>query len=248
MSVASLSDRTSIFDKIPPDLRVTIIQDEPDFVVISKPCNLRSVPGHLHRPSTANSEVEAGDLDLPNRRRRKWDQVGIEETPNGNFTGSTNDVTRRTAQEAWVVALQSFANDKDISTALQLRSSWSNENPVESCLVRLAASAKDSIPRRYKHFVKYLHRNQKRLFPEEYRSSHIIGHDSRDIIDIHRRLQTRMREIMNQPEMTAPEESAFGQLKILCGNDDSRAYPEIELRVVHRLDCEVCINLYCGYC
>jgi hypothetical protein len=90
---SSFQERLS---QIPEHLRIRVLHDAADFVVIEKPCHLRSVPGHAVPPPS-------------NKRKR----------PKSSDDGNN----RRNAQEAWVLAIQSFQqeepNDDDDDVAAQ---------------------------------------------------------------------------------------------------------------------------------
>ena len=135
---SSMKSRTETGDtlaQVPEALRIRVICDTSDFVVIEKPCHLRSVPGHASPPAS---------------RKRK--QPGSEKTSS----------ERRTAQEAWVLAIQSFLQDEASSP----EGSESKEDIAERCIAILSkfdAGALASIPRKLKVFQRYLERNQKKF-------------------------------------------------------------------------------------
>jgi tRNA pseudouridine32 synthase/23S rRNA pseudouridine746 synthase len=197
-------DEESLLTKVPKHLRIRVLHDADDdgFMVIDKPCNLRSVPG------LANTTVN---------------------TKNAPGTKSPGE-QRRTAQEAWVLAIQSFGdlkggNDND------------NENSVSiQCLQRLAKNGAKSVPRKFKLFQRYLERNQKQL---------MLSVEEELLVEaMFQKIVTRQRPLLNLPEPTKHEESALGQL-ILMGygrrrqdNTTNEREAKNSLRVVHRLDCE----------
>eukprot|EP00934_Nitzschia_sp_Nitz4_P003963 Nitzschia sp. Nitz4//scaffold13_size275219//234692//235830//NITZ4_000918-RA/size275219-snap-gene-0.23-mRNA-1//1//CDS//3329536146//3953//frame0 len=164
--------------EIPQHLKIRILHQTDDCVIIEKPCNLRSVPGH----------------DKSNQ--------------------STSPFPQRTAQEAWVLALQSFStNPSSAYTCLQRLAEWD--------LNRLS-----SVPRRLALFSRFVERNAKSLD---------LDHPSeKDIQGIFQCIQKRQKPLMNLPPSTPLLESAYGQLtKRLGGESETDS-----IRVVHRLDCE----------
>jgi hypothetical protein len=185
-----------------------VLHDTADFVVIEKPCHLRSVPGHAIPPPS-------------NKRKRP---------------GSSDDGNiRRNAQEAWVLAIQSFQqeepNDDDDDAAAQ-------------CLYRLATSERkslESVPRKVKLFRRYIERSQKRL---------LVSSEEEDLEQLannmYQRIEARQKPLLNLPEPTKQEESAVGQLILMGYGQDGRNNKNLNssssesLHVVHRLDCEVC--------
>jgi hypothetical protein len=226
------------FSQIPEQLRIRILQDTEDFVVIEKPCNLRSVPGHANPPPLP--------LLLKNRKRPRPED-------------GTNTPLRRTAQEAWVLALQSF-QQKEKDSNDNKNNSTTSMDVADQCLQRLATSESsskllESVPRKYKVFRRYVQRNRKRLFLDNSNScssSSSAAHDEDTLESLAKnmfqRIEARQRPLMNLPEPTSHEESAVGQL-VLMGygqenNDGSNknmddSSSNKSLLVVHRLDCEV---------
>ena len=89
--------------QIPRHLRIRVIEDDTEFVVIEKPCNLRSVPGHANPPPSDK------------KRKRSPSQ------PN----------RQRTAQEAWVEAIISFQGSEKgtdaVHQCLQRLASFENK-------------------------------------------------------------------------------------------------------------------------
>jgi hypothetical protein len=84
-SETSFAERLS---QIPAHLKIRVVHDDAVFVVIDKPCNLRSVPGHANPP--------------PHPTNRKRPRFPNEEVPE-----------RRTGQEAWAAAIRTF-RDKTV--------------------------------------------------------------------------------------------------------------------------------------
>ena len=177
------------WNAIPSKKRIRIVEDTADFVVVDKPPNLRSVPGH------ATSQPE--------------DEKVVTTTKN-----------RKTAHEAWIMALQSFAREKgDIpSQLLQRLSTMPNLS---------------NLPRKEPLFRKYLERSQKRL------GLPIDPQEREELItQMYNLLVARQRPLMNLPQPTAMEESAMGQLQ-LWFNEEQDSHRDTQIRAVHRLDCQV---------
>jgi hypothetical protein len=72
--------------QIPTHLQIRVLHADADVVVIDKPCNLRSVPGHANPPPQPT-----------NRKRSR--------SPNGDVP------ERRTGQEAWAAAIRTFRDE-----------------------------------------------------------------------------------------------------------------------------------------
>ena len=277
-------------------LSIEILHEDPNFVVIHKPANLRSVPGFAQQQQPQQSS----STKSTNKRKRQREQGNEGKDNESNVeTITRSDIAtdrpqRRTAQEAWGLAIKSFSannnNNGDSSTAkatttttttmttqnnnnddtgIESAHVHTDDDVVEEYLCRLASSTPESsissIPRKYRLFEKYLRRNHRRILL-------CCGDDSRhsndntttttnnnnnissDLIQrIHTKLQQRMKDYMNLPRpLTKLMESAFGQLQLHYGsksqmndnksNDDTTSSSSL-LRVVHRLDCEVCYVL-----
>jgi hypothetical protein len=225
----------SLSNKVPSHLTIRILYSDDDIVVIDKPCDLRSVPGHASPPAPQSHPP------------------------------------RRTAQEAWVQAIRFMSADrftvgdpgeeKDVAVSTELMHNLGNT--ADSICV----------PRKLDTFLKYCHRNSKRLLPsfpdlhakKDRVSSKIDQDQSRQKkpkIDnaslsmlgrishaCYVKIQNEQRLLMNLPKPTEDWESAIGQLRILGFGDYSHNVSPIsgnndvteskKLFVVHRLDCQV---------
>jgi hypothetical protein len=155
------------WDSIPLHLRIQVLHVDPDILVISKPCNLRSVPGHAKPPPTsAKRKRPANDED---------DDDDVHDKP------------RKTAQEAWVDAIRTFRSS----------SSAGNENDDDDdeteetrlLLTNLANTNHVSgVPRKPKLFTRYCERNLHRLLPSEptpdedsaYGQLKLLGYETHD--------------------------------------------------------------------
>jgi hypothetical protein len=232
---------------VPSHLTIRVLHSDDDIVVIDKPCDLRSVPGHANPPPQE------------------------EETPRSNIDSESMS-HRRTAQEAWVKAIQLMSVEDDGGTN-------ANATAMEDAFVRevirnLFTTADPScVPRKLDTFVKYCQRNQRRLLPSftdlrnrdegeprQKKPKRDTGLSSklREIANLaHARIQHNQRRLMNLPKPTEDWESAIGQLRMLGFGDHSNCvstvsndseetkknHPECtiesKLYVVHRLDCQV---------
>lgn len=225
---------------VPSHLRIRLIHVDKDIIVIDKPCNLRSVTGHAHPPS---------DADGPRKRPRSH-QSSSDFPPGGDgmTTNDTDASQKRTAQEAWELAILSFAttaktvdderhNEEDSQTK-----DMNDNREVLNCLQRLGASKTllASVPRKQKLFLRYVQRNYKRLF----KGPSSLSSEKRELIASQMFLELRKLQIsfLNLPEPSRHEDSAYGQL-ILMGyggslSSDRKVDISSTLFVVHRLDCE----------
>ena len=133
----------------------------------------------------------------------------------------------RTAQEAWLEALGEFQGDSNHDKSMNCSvHRWAKKLANSQSLV--------SIPRKLEPFLRYLQRNQARLVPEG--ESCVSSQDLEVLgVQLHAILEERQRSILNLPQATRHEDSAFGQL-ILMGY--AREGRPVNLFVVHRLDCE----------
>ncbi len=250
---------------IPSHLRIRILYSDDDVVVIDKPCDLRSVPGHANPPPTEKAGPRSADAA---------------DAEAGVGGGGGNDIApeshRKTAQEAWVKAIQLISVDyKDPNSA------GGEEDAVATAeLMRNLGTTADPscVPRKLETFIKYCHRNSKRLLPS-FPNLHVVrGKDISNNMDqcweqpkqkkpttdgasasssmlrcishdCYVKIQTEQRLLINLPKPTEDWESAIGQLRILGFGDCSHCVSSIsentngtdskKLFVVHRLDCQV---------
>ena len=236
---------SSCSSKIPPHLAIDVLYADDSVVVINKPCHLRSVPGHANPPTLG-------------KRKRPSDDIASTTSNAGGDTKSPSN--RQTAQEAWMAAIQSFAEESDDESSEDGCCASQTDMLIRSFLKKLSTFAKNGIPRKKKLFVKYASRNSQRLFGGG-------GTDTQNIEAIadlaFERIKERQIPLLNLPEQTKDEESAEGQLKLLGYEDlrkvmiradqehddekpnqqlqNQKAIPKeffSKIRVVHRLDME----------
>jgi hypothetical protein len=232
---------------VPSHLTIRVLHSDDDIVVIDKPCDLRSVPGHANPPPQE------------------------EETPRSNIEGESLS-HRRTAQEAWVKAIELMSVEDDGSNNANATSM--EDASVREVIRNLRTTADPScVPRKLDTFVKYCQRNQRRLLPsftglrdreegepsqKKPKSDTALSSKLREIGNLaHARIQQNQRGLMNLPKPTEDWESAIGQLCMFGFGDytncvsivsnyseeTKKNYPECtnesKLYVVHRLDCQV---------
>jgi 23S rRNA-/tRNA-specific pseudouridylate synthase len=124
-----MMDHDERLSHVPVSLRIRIVYDDKDIIVLHKPANLRSVPGHATPPSSQDrlqyrtittrkrcrsnsnaidSSAGTNDQDLATSDINKpLHQVANEKS--NDFTSASASSCRLTAQEAWVAAIQSVA-------------------------------------------------------------------------------------------------------------------------------------------
>ena len=199
---------------VPAHLRIQVLYKDESVVVIDKPCNLRSVPGHAtSSPPRASKRARV----------------------------SSNESHRTTAQEAWTCAIRSFQDMAEVEDSADL---WLRNLALTPNL--------SSVPRKWKPFQRYCQRNQQRLKTDEQNESDSDEESKRaDEMELdsiartmHERIEQRQRPLLNLPDATDHEESAYGQLILLgySGTDTKESLSSSSSRklfVVHRLDCEV---------
>lgn len=168
----------------------------------------------------------------------------------GNAKSQPTENVRRTAQEAWVMAVQSFAR---VSTQVQTEESQRNKGGIEEvailCLQNIAnmnSNLLESIPRKLKLFQRYFERNHKRLLPlGSSASTSVPQSELQDLATtMFRLIEARQRPLLNLPVATRKSESAFGQLLLLDQVESEKLIGTAVCnnsgyKVVHRLDCEV---------
>jgi hypothetical protein len=222
-------------------LQISILRDEKEFVVIHKPCNLRSVPGNArHKNLKYDPEMDSGKSDVgAGRERKRRKTANVDSKPEETRANSTPaSEVRRAAQEAWILALESYLNDASSGSPVTSSAASSvHSSLICSVLHGLADSSHNSIPRKKELFIKYVFRNQKRLL------GNVDSSVEMNVVaaEVHEQIQARMKEYMNLPKATSPEESALGQLE--TRHNVNTATGGNLFHVVHRLDCEVSNSL-----
>ncbi|KAL9185280.1 hypothetical protein ACHAXT_003057 [Thalassiosira profunda] len=249
-------------------LQIRVLHSDDDIVVIDKPCDLRSVPGHANPP--------------PPEKQGPRRQEGA------SVDGAGESSQRRTAQEAWVKAIQLISAGEGEGNAVELSAGCNGDDgpSVEEAAARellrnLGTTANPScVPRKLETFVKYCRRNTKRLIPsfpelqegkaasKERRSEPEQKKQKRDISCeqngnrqsvastmkaiaemAYVEIQQKQRPLINLPKPTEDWESAIGQLRMLGFGDFSpvsstiaknsaTSHGDSKLHVVHRLDCQ----------
>lgn len=219
-------------NKISPELQIELLFVDDDIIVIHKPCNLRSVPGHANPPpdSTKKPDMKAESESKTLDQQRKYPH-------------------KRTIQDVWVCAIKSFSNSMQPS---EIRAS--NEILIFlRCLSEIPDRIISNIPRKPKPFLRFAQRNfkshfyQKRsLFDCSNCDNGNDSHFSSLVQKAYKVLKTTHASLLEGPQPTSDEESALGQLNILFrhlhnkhNNENKHDQDEEEIWVVHRLDCEV---------
>ena len=255
----------SLPNNIPSHLKIRILYSDDNIVVIDKPCDLRSVPGHANPPPAGKEGPQSGAATAT--------EEGGDVAPQSH---------RRTAQEAWIQAIQLMSADKDSNrtcgTQVGNKETASMEDAASAEIIyNLATTSADPscVPRKLETFIKYCHRNSKRLLPSFPELQYQDGNKAASSCMLHRceqhkekrsktesmstklryiahacyiKIQKKQRLLMNLPMATEDWESAVGQLSILGFGDYSHWVSSLstenigsysKLHVVHRLDCQV---------
>ncbi|KAL7476399.1 hypothetical protein ACHAW6_002265 [Cyclotella cf. meneghiniana] len=218
---------------VPIHLSIKVLYSDNDIIVIEKPCDLRSVPGHATPKSNGSGDDDLDDADS-----------------NGESSKANSHAQRLTAQEAWVNAIRSFAmKDGPIAgkTTPQKAVPTAEDTQTQAVdeLIRNLAATPDtsSVPRKCPTFERYCQRNRKRLLPSfpaldmssapaktnldepplkrQKRSKlNTISSQLCNIAQIaFSIIQQRQRPLMNLPQPTDDTESAIGQLRLLSFGD-----------------------------
>ena len=218
--------------EIPPHLAIDVLYADDSVVVIDKPCHLRSVPGHANPPPTLG------------KRKRSRDDSAAAAAATGTRVGPNipkNELSnRQTAQEAWMAAIKSFADDETVGGTTS-QSADEESRRVRSFLRELSTFAKNGIPRKKSLFIKYANRNRQRLFDGGSADTQKLkdAGPTNNIINAtadlaYERIKERQRPLLNLPEQTKDEESAEGQLKILGYEDLRKVMPRADERGIKR--------------
>jgi len=212
MVIVLPSGMTSPLSSIPAHLAIRILYSDDDIVVIDKPCDLRSVPGNANSPPPEKVEIAT-------------DAVAI-----GDSINSTSQHMR--PQEAWILAIKkmSLGDDNGGSTNIS-----TEDAEVKELIHNLGSTANPScVPRKLDTFVKYIHRNSKRLLPSfveindekvndcepRQKKQRTITTRLNDIANMaYAEIQCHQKRLMNLPTPTEDWESAVGQLRMLGFGD-----------------------------
>jgi hypothetical protein len=202
---------------IPENLRIKVLYEDEALIVIDKPCNLRSVPGHANPPPEPTNVVFRDSNDMKRNSHR--------------------------AQEAWALAISSF-QDGDIheladlwlrrlATMPNLASIPRKWGPFRRyCQRNQQRLTLDTINQLCDKETKEGSSKRKRIDVAEL-----------DTIarKMHEQIKKRQLPLLSLPEATKHEESAYGQLVLLgyAGTLEESDASHRRLFVVHRLDCEV---------
>ena len=254
----------SRLEKVPQHPWISVLFSDDDIVVINKPCDLRSVPGHAEPPTSKNAGV--GDVR-----------------------------PRLTAHEAWVESIrQTSAAARRKATGERASAEPSDDSDgggkknnaaaADECFRNLTTADPAYVPRKLGVFVRYCHRNSRRLFPSREdlhskgrppvdcgttssddwpppkkrrsssmkRTNNEDGHVPTELRDNAQQcfgiVRSKQIPLMNLPSPTEDHESAVGQLRLLgfgdhCGtgavaSSGPRCDAPKRLHVVHRLDCQ----------
>ena len=193
---------TPTLPNVPARLTISILYSDDDIVVIDKPCDLRSVPGHANPPPPRSNskkiigsdDVDADDVDVDNDA---YDGPVDERMP------TKPQSHRRTAQEAWVEAIKSCCsseNDKMVHGHEESRDISSNggvasiigdkkdeqkiflsseEDTIKELLNSLGTTSDPSaVPRKVETFIRYCQRNRRRLLPSLVSNSNPVARSS----------------------------------------------------------------------
>jgi hypothetical protein len=217
----------TVITNVPPHLTINILYSDDDIIVIDKPCDLRSVPGHANE----RDDDENGGADSTT-------------APTEETVEAQSKPQRLTAQEAWVMAVRSFASGEksdDNSTQNQIHDGDDNQTRAVDELIRNLSATSDtsSVPRKCSTFERYCQRNRRRLLPsfpeldtapvtasgqeppnKRQKMSYNIPTELKNIAQIaFSHIQQRQRPLMNLPTPTDDEDSAIGQLRLLGFGD-----------------------------
>jgi len=240
----SSSVTEEVLHNVPSHLHIKVLHFDNDVVVLDKPCDLRSVPGHANNPPSTQQS-------------------------NGS------DTIKLTTQQAWVKAIELLGEEDTHTSNCQSNEKVAMEELAVMEIIHNLGSATSNtagVPRKLETFIKYCHRNSRRLLPS-YPDLHSWGskdvgvandtsseppqkkqkHNKREIPSQMRtiaqtcfaKIQQRQRPLLNLPKPTEDWESATGQLHLLGFGEYSHwvsstsdSSTTAKLYVVHRLDCQ----------
>jgi tRNA pseudouridine32 synthase / 23S rRNA pseudouridine746 synthase len=169
-------------------------------------------PGNL-RSVPGNADSEHKQTAGLKRRRR-------EDSPS---TG------RLSVQEAWAEAIKILS-----------RNPTSSVHSIDHYLVNLGTpeSAVASVPRKFKTFQRYIQRSRQRIFGGDRVKGVKSEEETNQVIqEMYQKIEEQQKLLLNAPESTAMDESAFGQVLLWLGHSVIDTSMQPSLFAVHRLDC-----------
>ena len=239
----------AVLHNVPANLHIKVLHYDNDVVVIDKPCDLRSVPGHANNPPSIQQS-------------------------------NSSDTIKLTTQQAWVKAIELLDGEDTHAKQSNEKEVAMEELAVMEIIHNLGSTTSNTagVPRKLETFIKYCHRNSRRLLPSypdlhSWSSKDVKAakdksseppkkkqkHDKREIPAQMRniaqtcfaRIQQKQRPLLNLPKPTEDWESATGQLHLLGFGEyshwvstSSPSTGEMDVKsnkklyVVHRLDCQ----------
>jgi tRNA pseudouridine32 synthase/23S rRNA pseudouridine746 synthase len=203
---SSCSDRLA---SVPEGLRVKVIHHDDHIIVILKPANLRSVPGHAVSGQKRPREEDKGALS------------------------GASDISRRSGQEAWMEAIRSFAtpNSSDVIDKYLARLGAS-ERYLTSIPRKFKTFCRYLERNRHRIFESD---DTEGFNPDNGNGDQIQENIATSMFV---RIEERQQPLLGLPDPTSHEESALGQLRLLGYADTDESRSNQQLFVVHRLDCE----------
>ncbi|KAL7560195.1 hypothetical protein ACA910_016622 [Epithemia clementina (nom. ined.)] len=239
-----------VWGDVPEHLRIKVVYQDADIVIIHKPPNLRSVPGHAdddkdedvtgRHKNTVDHNHSKNDH---NQRKRKANVVDHHEN-------ISNEKFPMSAQEAWLQAIRHLSSSSSSSSSSTTTSSsvqslgtmdQADANHTSGNNLTLTEQEQDrrvvhhvylqrlcpdgskaaSIPRKLAPFVRYVHRNRKRIFvndPQQQQQNADLVNDVARLL--FRNIEQHQKQLLrntNPPRRrsTKDSESALGQLRLL---------------------------------
>jgi len=131
---SSVTTAKAALYNVPSHLHIKVLHFDNDVIVLDKPNDLRSVPGHANNPPSTQS--------------------------NGS------DATKLTTQQAWVKAIE-LLGEEDAHAKQSNEKVAMEELAVMEIIHNLGSSSSNTagVPRKLETFIKYCHRNSRRLLP-----------------------------------------------------------------------------------
>ena len=232
-------DNDSRLAHIPENLRIQVLYQDDDILVIHKPCRLRSVPGHADPPPTATEKQSHRTTNMSAQ------QAWVEGIRQLSTIYSQSDNKQPSGDR------HCLKNDQDFLVRIGLQRLGENERQC------------NSVPRRFPAFYRYLQRSRRRIWGNDSERSVEADRPTNDNQPQHAkskatfppqavaqaifcRIERLQKQLYERPKPTAREESVIGQCQLWLGlvdaaatddnpDVDSRAHPH-RLLAVHRLD------------
>ena len=255
--INQMVERMAALSNVPSHLTICVLYADDEVVVIDKPCDLRSVPGHAHNsPPTRSSNMPTPKklspqdawvkaIRLLGTAKDTKDDIPIEDRVVKEIIRNLDTTTANTSgvpRKLETFTKYCHRNSKRLLPSFPDFHTWGSKGAGDT-LSSLAKDKDCDPPMQKKQKREISSANVKREIPPKLRSIAQLAFA---------KIQEKQRPLLNLPKPTEDWESATGQLFLLgygeyshwvssdsVKDDQQLTISNNRLYVVHRLDCQV---------